>query len=145
LPRKPASPKCVILLVEDEVIVRNFVATLLTRLKYSVLAAGDGEEALQISRGYAAPIDLLLTDVQMPRVDGLELSEKLEQERPGIKVLMMSGHVSAEIQAQSRDWGFLRKPFLPKDLTDKLREIFDAKGQPHCYEAVAAGEGAPGA
>lgn len=121
----PVPEPCVILFAEDDPTVRNMVQTLLTRAGYTALTAADGQEALDISRKYGGNIHLLLTDVQMPRMDGLTLIEHLRQERPEIKVLVMSGKVSGEIHAQAATWRFLRKPFLPRDLRRQLRELLD--------------------
>ena len=100
----------VILVAEDEVIVRNVVCLLLQRDGYQVLSAADGKEALELARQYQGTIDLLLSDIQMPRMDGL--AEHVIEERPGIRVLLMSGKVSAEIRERNVRLPFLRKPFV---------------------------------
>jgi CheY-like chemotaxis protein len=81
----------VILLVEDDVHVQYFIWNLLKADGYTVLTAGDGKAALEASRNYPGSIDLLLSDVEMPRMGGLELYRNIMAEHPGIKVLMMSG------------------------------------------------------
>src|SRR5438477_7659715 len=109
--RLPQAPS-VILVAEDEVIVRNIVCLMLQREGYQVLSAADGKEALELARQYQGTIDLLLSDINMPRMDGISLAEHIIQERPGIRVLLMSGKVSAEIRDKNIRLPFLRKPFV---------------------------------
>ena len=78
-----------------------------------------------MSRQYDGSIDFLLTDITMPKMDGIELSLRIVQERPGIKVLMMSGVVSTEL-VPDQGVHFLRKPFLPEALCQKLSAMLPA-------------------
>jgi len=119
----------VILLAEDDQLVRNVVRTTLIRAGYVVLDATDGAHALEISRGYDGLIHVLLTDMIMPNMDGLELSDHIARERPGIKVLLMSGRISGE-SLVGRSMQFLRKPFLPKTLRERLSVILDGSSLP---------------
>jgi CheY-like chemotaxis protein len=114
----------VILLAEDEPLVRNLLRTVLTEDGYSVLDAQNGERALELSRQYEGSIHILVTDVRMPGMDGVELCNHIVKERPGIKVLLMSGKVPGEplILGEAR---FLRKPFLPQTLREMLRTMLD--------------------
>ena len=115
-----------ILVAEDEAAVRSLTRKILERNGYRVFAASDGWEALQLARGLSEPIDLLLTDVVMPRLSGSELANRLLPERPGIKVLFMSGY-SEEAIAHHGVLGpgtaFLEKPFTPDGLTRKVRDV----------------------
>ena len=113
----------VVLVAEDEVIVRNIVCLLLQREGYQVLSAADGKEALELAREYRGTIDLLLSDVKMPRMDGISLAEHVINERPGIRVLLMSGKLSDEIRKQNIRLPFLRKPFVPSVFRDKVRAV----------------------
>ena len=101
----------VILLVEDDVGVQFMIWKLLRADGFSVLTAGDGVAALEVFRNHPGSIDLLLSDVGMPRMGGLELSQKLCEERPGIKMLMMSGDPSYREQVSMNGLPFLQKPF----------------------------------
>jgi DNA-binding response OmpR family regulator len=101
----------VILVVDDEVLVRNLVTLLMQRDGYSVLSAADGHEGLEISRQYPGRIDLVITDQEMPRLKGTSLCAHLLEERPGIKVLVMSGADTHEIVSQNANLPFLPKPF----------------------------------
>ena len=105
--------------------MRNTVRAMLTKAGYAVLDATDGEHALEVSRKYDGFIHVLLTDMVMPRMDGLQLSSLIAQERPGIKVLVMSGKTSSELFMVSRSMEFLRKPFLPKTLWDRLDNLLE--------------------
>lgn len=111
---------CIILVAEDDVIVRNLVRLLLQNDGHEVLVATDGYEALELSRRYHGNIDLLLTDVKMPRMDGLELVEQLLLERPQIKVLVMSGNIAADTDIRLP---FLRKPFTSEAFRTKIHEV----------------------
>lgn len=114
---------CVILIAEDEVMVRNLVRHLLTAEGHEILAAADGYEALELSRKYDGTIDMLITDVKMPRMDGLVLIDKLRKERPNMRILVMSGHASEELRGQAAGFSFLRKPFPPGLFRQKVREV----------------------
>jgi len=124
LPQTPS----VILVAEDEVIVRNIVCLMLQREGYQVLSAADGKEALELARQYQGTIDLLLSDINMPYMDGPSLAEHIIQERPGIRVLLMSGKVSDEIREKNIRLPFLRKPFVSSVFRDKVRDVL--KGPP---------------
>jgi len=81
----------VILVVDDEVIVRNIVQKILTKEGFAVLAAADGEEALELLQTFPDTIDLLLTDIDMPRLDGFHLAKRVPLQKPEVKILFMSG------------------------------------------------------
>jgi two-component system cell cycle sensor histidine kinase/response regulator CckA len=118
-----AGAQPVILVAEDEVLVRNFVCLQLQRDGYQVLAAADGVEALQVARAYTGTIHLLLTDVVMPRMDGLALARQMLEERPGTRILVMSGRVVSEGRDQTIDLPFIKKPFVAKLLREKVKEV----------------------
>jgi len=121
----------VILLVEDEAGVRQLVREMLRTLGYSILEAGSGEEAIRLFNENMDRIDLLLTDVIMPRMSGRELSQRLRSARPLQKVLYMSGYpddVLAQHRAPGESVFLLQKPFEPDALARKVREVLDAPG-----------------
>lgn len=118
-----------ILLVEDEEMIRKSAREILEVNGYRVLEASGGGEALMICRGYKDPIQLLMTDVVMPQMNGRELAERLAALRPELKVLYMSGYTDdAIVHHGVLDEGiaFLEKPFTAKALTHKVRELLDA-------------------
>ena len=93
--------------------------------------ASDGAEALEVASAYARPIDLLLTDVIMPRVNGLLLAQGMLQEWPGIRVLYMSGYVEKSLLvAKHPESILLQKPFTPETLVAAVRQVFASKEQP---------------
>ena len=89
-----------ILVVEDEPAVRDLAVQVLTECGYEVLAASDGPEALEIGHQHEGTIDLLLTDVVMPHMNGKELAAQLRSQWPGIRVLYMSGYTDQVIARQ---------------------------------------------
>jgi CheY-like chemotaxis protein len=122
LPRGQAT----ILLVEDEVIVRQLARRILQRQGYTVLEADGGAEALEIFAAHGPDIDLLLTDVVMPYMTGPELVQRLLDERPNLSVLYMSGYTGDVITQHGVSVGegpYLEKPFTPATLSQRVYEI----------------------
>ena len=116
----------VILLVDDEVTLRDLIRTLLHSEGHEVLAAADGNEALGLSRAHKGTIDLLLTDVVMPHVDGISAYRRISAERADIKVLFMSGAIPESLKLPD-ELPFLSKPFVTLDaLRRKVREVLEA-------------------
>ena len=118
-----------VLLVEDEPAVRRLVSRTLERAGYSVLVAESGAAAAALWT--RTPIDLLLTDVVMPGADGAELARRFSAERPGARVLFMSGHTEGALvdrAAREAQAPFLQKPFTPAELARRVREVLDAPG-----------------
>ena len=111
----------VILLAEDEPLVQRVAARVLTQAGYFLLCGDDGLHALKLSRQYMGEIDLLLTDIQMPNLNGLELIGRIREERPEIRVLAMSGH--ALDPGGVSDIPLLRKPFTPTTLKHHVLQI----------------------
>jgi two-component system, cell cycle sensor histidine kinase and response regulator CckA len=107
--------------------LRELTREVLEEYGYRVLEAGDGEHALEVVDGFADPIDLLLTDVVMPRMNGSELAARLTRER-GVRVLYMSGYTETSMVrgAAAPGAGFLQKPFTPVSLARAVRDILDA-------------------
>ncbi len=110
----------VILVADDEAIVRELVAMILKRAGFQVLAAIDGVDALTRSRAFAGPIHLLLSDVKMPRMTGPALALAIAGERPGIRIVLMSAHSDRELPPALLS-GMLAKPFLPNQLVARIR------------------------
>jgi DNA-binding NtrC family response regulator len=110
----------VILIADDEVLIRSVARIALEKEGYYTLACHDGEEALHISRSFPGTIHAVLSDVKMPKVNGLELREQILAERPGIKVLLMSGQTDSTVPSSVE---FLPKPFGPAVLQDRMRQL----------------------
>ncbi|MGE5783290.1 MAG: ATP-binding protein, partial [Myxococcales bacterium] len=118
-----------ILVVEDEEALRAAAGRALTKAGYSVLFAPDGPSALQISSQFAGEIQLLLTDVIMPKMSGIELAHKLLKTRRGLRILYMSGYATDAVGKHGvLDPGthFLAKPFTSAELARKAREVLDS-------------------
>ncbi len=132
LPR-PERGQETILLVEDEVNLRRLARQYLETQGYKILEAEDGAAALQISAGYKGTIDLLLTDVIMPGMNGRELAGSITANRPDVRVLYMSGYTENAIGHNGLlDAGInlLQKPFSLPALKDKVREVLDSEPIP---------------
>lgn len=106
----------VILLVEDDVQVQFLIWKLLKADGFTVLIADSGESALELCRNHLGPVDLLLTDLDLPRIDGLELCKAITAERPRTKAVVMSGALRAREQVSTDGLPFLAKPFGPAAL-----------------------------
>ena len=117
-----------ILLVEDEEGVRELARDILRATGYTVIEARDGAEALLLSERHQGPLDLLLTDVVMPRMSGRELAERLTSLRPDLSVLYMSGYTDDAVIRHGvlgAGTAFLQKPFTPAILVGRVRETLD--------------------
>jgi CheY-like chemotaxis protein len=119
-----------ILLVEDEDQVRRFVGEALRRNGYRVLTARHAGEAIVLSEEHAGRIDLLLTDVIMPKTSGRELADQLLAKYPSMKVVYMSGYTDtvALDHGVAKGFAFLQKPVAPQTLNRKVRAVLDAAG-----------------
>lgn len=119
-----------ILLVEDEPAVRVFVHRALREQGYDVLVAQDGVAALELVERHRTAIDLVLTDVVMPRLGGPQLVERLLAQRPDLRVMFMSGYTEDTVLRQAiqrRQTAFLAKPLSYATLVQKVRELLDEK------------------
>jgi DNA-binding NtrC family response regulator len=115
-------PRKTILLVEDDEAVRNLLSHALGMNGYHVLLAPDGERALQSAESWTGSINLLLSDVVLPKMSGVEVARRMEQLRPGIKVLLMSGYAQ-DLVAPGQLWDFIPKPFLLKALLRHVENL----------------------
>jgi two-component system cell cycle sensor histidine kinase/response regulator CckA len=117
-----------VLVVEDDPIVRQVELSVLRSAGYTVLEAENGEEALRVAGACDRRIDLLLTDIIMPGMNGKDLADIMRKRHEGVKVLFCSGYAEDVIVHHGiLDAGiaFLQKPFTPRALTTKLREILN--------------------
>jgi CheY-like chemotaxis protein len=121
-----------VLLVEDEDAVRESEREYLEQHGYTVLAAANGPAALELAAGCGREIQLLVSDVVMPKMSGSELGEKLLAQRPGLKVLYVSGYAENTVMQHGlAELGsrFLHKPFTLKALAAKIRDVLDTKAE----------------
>lgn len=128
LDHAPEGSPEVILLVEDDDSVRNLAKKILEARGYIVLDAKNGREGLLACETHKGTIDLLLSDVVMPELEGPELAERALSMRPDLKVLLVSGYTPGEVLKENirKRTAFLQKPFSPADLAYKVREVLDA-------------------
>jgi two-component system cell cycle sensor histidine kinase/response regulator CckA len=118
-----------VLLVEDDEAVRGFARAALSSRGFKVLEAANGRQALDLLRTHSEPIDLIITDVAMPEMDGKELADRAREYRPKLAVVFTSGHARDRIaRAGAVEEGihFLPKPFSGVELARKVREALDA-------------------
>ena len=118
-----------VLLTDDEEGVRKFVRTILRNHGFEVVEAADGVEALERLRELGPGLDLLVTDVRMPRMDGVSLAAASHALYPDLPVLFISGYgLDMEAERGKRPngvCGYVRKPFLPKDLLEAVRNCLN--------------------
>ena len=117
-----------VLVVEDQPAVLSLAERILTRSGYRVLTADGPAAALELAREHAAEVDLLLTDVVMPDMNGRELAERIEGENPGLRILYMSGYAEDVVThhgAPEEGVDFIAKPFTAKQLVRRVREALD--------------------
>ena len=115
-------------MVEDDELVRRTAVRILREHKYTVLEACAGKEALEVCRRDSDGIDLVLSDVVMPGMSGIELSRLVTTKHPDIKVVFMSGYTEngrKQFDEAEGDVVFVQKPLIPSELARKVREVLD--------------------
>jgi two-component system cell cycle sensor histidine kinase/response regulator CckA len=133
-PEKPQAPRDLtgvgtILLVEDEDAVRDFAVRALTMRGYRVLPASSGEEALDLVHTHEGEIDLLISDVVMPSMDGPALVKAVREIKPNLRIIFISGYAEEAFRNspdRPEDFHFLPKPFSLKQLTTKVKDVLEA-------------------
>lgn len=117
-----------ILLVDDEENVRRPLSQILTSRGYKVLEAADGAQAIEVSQRHAGPIHLMVTDILMGAMSGVELAERLSYDRAEMKVLFATGYPAGLAEGsglEGEDANLIKKPFTGKDLAAKVREVLE--------------------
>ena len=112
-----------VLVVDDEPTVRSMVALMLERDGFSVLTAGSGPDAIDVSRSHQGEIDLLVSDVVMPVMDGCALADELQAENPALPVLLMTGYCEIEQRDLCSRFPVLPKPFSMSSLLLLVRRL----------------------
>jgi hypothetical protein len=115
-----------VLLVEDDDMFRDLLREILEASGYRVLATGEPTEALALSRDHGGPLHLVVTDMVMPGMTGVELVDRLLEENPEMKVLLMSGYTGEDLEQRGASGDgvpFLQKPFSPKEFLRTVREV----------------------
>jgi DNA-binding response OmpR family regulator len=119
-----------ILLVEDEDDISFFLETILQSHGYRTLVAVDYDRALELFKGHESEIDLVLSDIGLPKVDGIELCAKLKELKPGLKVILSSGYSSKDFQDRISGLEseyFLSKPYTTENILQSVRRVLDGK------------------
>jgi PAS domain S-box-containing protein len=127
-PLPQARGRGTVLLVEDEEAVRRFAERVLSRGGYTVLMAAEGAEAMALSRQHPGIIHVLVTDLVMPRMSGSDLASRLMAERPGIRVLFISGYDRDEARTRGpmeAGTDFIEKPFSPEALLERMHRLLE--------------------
>jgi two-component system, cell cycle sensor histidine kinase and response regulator CckA len=122
-----------VLIVEDEEGVRRLLRYILESRGYKVLEAADGEQALHVCRESDGGIQLVVTDMIMPRMGGRELAVRLSEMVPDLKIVFMSGYTDDVLLRTGelrRGMSFLQKPLRPETLAAKVREALDSPARP---------------
>lgn len=113
---QPGNAQRVILVVDDESGIRDFLCAYLQSKNFKVFSAQSAEHALDLWTDIADDVDLMITDIVMPGLNGKRLAERLLAEKPALKVIYMSGYLPEEIAEETLDGTFFRKPFHPQEL-----------------------------
>ena len=126
-PVEPERGSETVLLVEDDEMFLDLLSEVLAAAGYDVLAAGDPDEAVALSARHQGDLDLLISDMVMPGMSGKELAARLASERPGLKVLLMSGYSDEALEERgvSSGSGFIQKPFSTRELVREVRRSLD--------------------
>jgi PAS domain S-box-containing protein len=135
LPREseaaPDTGEETVMVVEDDQSIRDLTVQILIRKGYQVLTADSATECIEIIEKHGGAVDLLLTDVIMPDMNGKELYARIAEKFPGLKVIYMSGYTNDIIAHQgviSEDVNFIQKPFSVRDVTAMIRRVLDGEG-----------------
>lgn len=114
----------VILLVDDDFEVRGLCRMIIEQAGYTVLDAALGSEAVRLCKEHSGPIDLLITDIVMPEMDGGDLAMAVHSIRPNMPILYLSGYDYAVMELPADAFGaYLQKPIAPAVLLGKIREL----------------------
>jgi two-component system cell cycle sensor histidine kinase/response regulator CckA len=126
MPNIPSKTRETILVVDDNEEVLEFVVAVLQRAAFQVLSAHDGAGAIEVAKQTEGKIDLLLSDVDMPRMSGPDLGEKLKKARPNLHVMLMSGGANGNLLVLNYGWAFIQKPFVPAKLVQMLTDVLNS-------------------
>jgi len=118
-PRPHGPDQPVVLIADDEDLICHLARLALEGAGYCVLTANNGEQALELSRSFPGVIHLLVSDIVMPKMNGLALREQILRERPAIRVLLMSGQTDQRLE----DCAFLAKPFKLEEIKERVRQL----------------------
>src|SRR2546423_15230762 len=116
-----------ILVVEDNEFVMQPVVMMLQQAGFTVLSASNAVQAIQIESDFAETIHLLLSDVMMPGMAGPALAKKIQDKRPLMRVILMSGFIDGAMLLLNHGWHFIEKPFMANALLDRVNDALNSK------------------
>ena len=122
----PAEPARTLLLVDDDAFICGIVQKVLTRHGYHILAAQSGEEAIRLSQAHPGPIDVVISDLMMPELNGQETVRRLRADRPGLPVIFISGYTEDEVPPPDPTQPpslYLAKPFAMAELVQAVQSL----------------------
>lgn len=121
-----------ILLVEDDVEISGLLEAILTGFGYNMVVVGDGEDALKVYRTHQPKFDLVISDLGLPKLGGIELFTKLFSENPNLKFIATSGYGGIELKTNLKGMGvkaFIQKPYVPEELFTIIDDVIREKGE----------------
>ena len=116
-----------ILVVEDHPLLLKLVKGILEDAHFTVLAANSAKKAIRIEAEFSGTIDLLLSDVTMPGVSGPDLAKKLKEQRPKMRIILMSAYPDGAMLVLNYGWHFIQKPFMPLALVGRIKHVLRSK------------------
>jgi len=125
---QPAARRGTILVVEDEELMLRLLKRVLSQQDFEVFTAADGEEAIEIYRAHKQEIDVVLLDLGLPKISGVEVFFKMKEENPNVRVVVASGFLEPEAKAEIARAGvshFFLKPYIFEELIDALRSMIE--------------------
>jgi CheY-like chemotaxis protein len=127
-------PGDLILIVDDDVTIRSYLRAVLQQEGFQTIEAANGLEALKIMRDLGTAVDLLVSDIQMPRMDGITLARAVRREFPAIPLILVSGY-SSQAGADDLDVAFIQKPFTPATLLTRIGCLMPEEREPRSEPA----------
>ena len=121
-----STPKT-ILVVEDHPLLLKLVKEILEDAHFTVLTASSAKKAIGIEAEFPGTIDLLLSDVMMPGMSGPDLAQKLKEERPKMRIILMSAYPDGALLVLNYGWHFIQKPFMPQALVGRIKHVLTSK------------------
>jgi DNA-binding response OmpR family regulator len=116
-----------ILVVEDHPLLLKLVKEILEDAHFTVLAASSAKKAIRIEAEFSGTIDLLLSDVMMPGMSGPDLAKQLKEERPKMRIILMSAYPDGALLVLNYGWHFIQKPFIPQALVGRIKHVLTSK------------------
>ena len=116
-----------ILVAEDHPILLKLVKEILEDAHFTVLPANSAKKAMRIEAKFAGTIDLLLSDVMMPGMSGPDLAKKLKEQRPQMRIILMSAYPDGAMLVLNYGWHFIQKPFMPLALVGRIKDVLRSK------------------